>query len=165
MTDHDIDAEDIGGLDHVHAASPKTGPRTLPEIPAIDGQRLVPAPGLFAQAVHEGLHMGESPHASVMLGYLVILQISIGIGLGTVFFQSHRGQQFPTHQMGRTTIGVPHAQVDVRFAEEHRQQLTMPIGGVQNADIARHGHIVVIVRQGKTAGGGPLGRSGIVTAV
>ena len=165
MADHDIDAQDIRGLDHIHAAGPETGPRTLPEIPAIQGQRLVPAPGLFAQAVHEGLHMGESPHATIVLRYFVILQIGVGVGLGAVFFQSHRGQQFPAHQMGQTAIGVSHAQIHVRLAEEHRQQLTMPIGGVQNANVARHGHIVVIVRQGKTAAGGPLRRSGIVIAV
>ena len=54
MADHNIDAQNIRGLNHVDATGPQCGARALPQVATVQSNGVVPSTGLFAQSVKQG---------------------------------------------------------------------------------------------------------------
>ena len=142
VTDHDVETEDVGRLDHVDAAGPQRGARALPQVAAVQGQGVVPSAGLLTQPVQQGLHVRETAGAAVFHRRRVEIQIGVGIRLGRRRLQPHRIEQFAADQMRRPAEGIAYTQVDVGLAEIDRLQLTVHVGDVQQAHIALHRQVV-----------------------
>ena len=78
MRGHGLDAEQVGGIDHVLAMHDVGEPAALPEIAAVEQQRAAGA-RLRAQPVDQGLEMREAAEPAVAVRGLGEVEIGEGV--------------------------------------------------------------------------------------
>ena len=154
VTDHDIESQDVGRLDHVHAAGPqcRTGP--LPQVSPIQRERVLFTARLRAQHLEQGFYLREAPGHAVLFGRVVEIQVGIGIGLGRVRLEPHVIQQHLANKMWRPAESIANTDVYIGFTEIYRQQLAVNIGNVEDARSPLHRYIIEAL-------GGPGGTEGL----
>ena len=141
MAGHRLDAEQVGGLDHVGALHGVGQSGALPQIAAIEQQRAF-GPDIAAQAVDQRLQMREAAELAEADGGFLEIETGEGVGIGAVGLDPKSIEKGAAHQMRRPSLHRADAEIDTRFAEIHRQQLRMRVGHVQDARIAEAFEIV-----------------------
>jgi hypothetical protein len=141
MAGHRLDAEQVGGVNHVGALQGVGKARALPEIAAVEQQR-APGAGLAAHPVDQRLQMREAAELAESPGGLFEFNAGERIGVGAVGPDAEAIEESPPDQMRRVALHRPDAEIDARFAEEHRPKLRVGIGDVQDARIAEALEIV-----------------------
>jgi len=141
MAGHRLDAEQIGGLDHVGALHGVGKPRALPEIAAVEQQRTAGA-DIAAQAIDQRLQLRKAAELAEPNGGFYEIDTGEGIGVGAVGADAEAVEEGASDQMRRIAAHRAYAEIDARFAEEYRQQLGMGVGDVQDARIAEALEIV-----------------------
>ncbi len=135
MAGHRLDAEKVGGVDHVGALQRVGKPAALPEVAAVEQQR-APRAGLAAHPVDQGFQMRKAAELAESPSGFFKFDAGESIGVGTVGPDAEAIEKRPSDQMRRIAPHRSDADIDARLAEEHRPKLRMGIGDVQNARIA-----------------------------
>ncbi len=78
MPGHGIDAEQIGGLDHVGALHRIGLTGALPHVAAVEQERIARA-GVRAQPVDQGFQMRKAAHAAVAVRGVLIIEEGEGV--------------------------------------------------------------------------------------
>ena len=141
MAGHRLDAEQVGGIDHVGALQRVGKPGALPEIAAVEQQR-APAAGFAAHPVDQRLQMRKAAELAESSGGLLELDAGEGIGVGAVGADAEAIEEGASDQMRRVAPHRSDAEIDARLAKKHRPKLRMGIGDVQDARIAEALEIV-----------------------
>ena len=141
MAGHRLDAEQVGGIDHVGALHGIRKAGALPEIAAVEQQR-TPGADIAAQAVDQRLQMREAAELAEPSGALLEFDTGEGIGIGAVGTDAEAIEKGLADQMRRVALHQADADVDARLAEIERLELCMGIGHVQDARIAEAVEIV-----------------------
>ncbi len=136
---HDVHAEELLRLDHVLTASPQRSGRTLPGVAAVQKQRCT---ALGAQFLHQGRQMRETTHLSVFPRRLRKIEVREGVRFAAAGPDSELLEQRLADQMRRAVRAFPDSEIDVRFAEAHRQQLRVAIGEVQQRYVPERRQVV-----------------------
>jgi hypothetical protein len=100
---HDVDAEQVAGLDHVHAAGPQRGARALPGVAAVEEQ--AGAVGYGAQPVDQRLQVCEAAHAAELLRRRREIQVGQRVRLPRIDL-AELLQQVAPDQVRRAAIGL-----------------------------------------------------------
>ena len=138
---HRLDAEQIGGLDHVRALHRVGEAAALPQIAAVEQHRVAGA-DVAAQAIDQRLEMREAAKPAETGGGFFEIETGEGIGVGAVEADAEAIEKGAADQMRRAALHRADAEIDAGLAEIHRQQLRMGIGHVQDARIAEAFEIV-----------------------
>ena len=148
MTDHDVDAQDIGGFHHIDTARPQRGAGALPEIAAIEHQRVLASAHLFTQLVAQRFHVRHAAHSAEFSRSFVEIEIGVGMGLRGVRLHAHFLKECLADHMGWAAEGVAHAKIHVGLAEKYGIELTVKVRAMQNTHIAALGDGVEILGDG-----------------
>ena len=145
MPGHGLDAEQVGGLDHVGALQRVGEPAALQDVAAVEQQRIARA-DFGAQAVGQRLEMREAAQPAVAMRRLAEIEIRERMReprpLGAMPKCSRNAR---ADQMRRLTRHGADADVDARLAEIALAQLRVRIGHMQDADVAEAADVVNIV--------------------
>ena len=150
MAGHRVDAEQVGGVDHVGALHDVGKARALPEIAAVEQQRAAGA-DIAAQAIDQRLQMREAAELAEPLRGLFEFDAGEGIGVGAVGADAEAVEEGLADQMRRVALHRADAEIDAGLAEEHRLELRMRIRDVQDARIAEAFEIVDAVGAAREA--------------
>ena len=121
VTDHDVQSQNIGGFHHVDAARPQRCAGTLPQVTAVQCQRILASASLLTQHIEQGFNLRITTGFAVLFGRLQEIQIGIGIRFGAIRIESHLLHQFVADDMWRSAVGVTDAQIDIGLTEINRQ--------------------------------------------
>ncbi len=136
---HEVDAEQLGGVDHVLGVGPQRGRRTLPGVAAIEQQR---AGTRGLEPLDQRRQVREAADLAVGARRLREVEVGEGVRLGRAGTDAEALEQRLADEVRRLAQGVADAEVDARLAEAHRLQLRVAIGEVQHADVAEARHVV-----------------------
>src|SRR6185369_786717 len=118
MAGHRLDAEQVGGIDHVGALQRVGKPGALPEIAAVEQQR-TPGADLAAQPVDQRLQMRKPAELAESPGGFFELNAGEGIGVGAVGPDTEAVEEGASDQMRRVAAHRTYAEIDARLAEKH----------------------------------------------
>ena len=140
---HHVDAQQLAGVDHVLAFRPQRRRRPLPGVAAVEQQRARPRRPELPDQRRE---VREA--AGLAVGARGFLEVEIGerVRLARSRRDAEMLQQRLADQVRRLALGGAEAEVDVRLAEVHRQQLRVAVGEVQQARVAERLDAVVELR-------------------
>ena len=141
---HGIDAEEVGGLDHVGALRRVGQAAALPQIAAVEQQRIAGA-GVGAQPVNQRFQMGKAAHAAVTLRRLLKSRKVKACALAAAGRDAEMLEKRAADQMRRLAAHGADADIDARLTEIDRLQLGVRVGQMQDADIAEAADVVKIV--------------------
>ena len=144
MPGHGIDAEQIGGLDHAGALRRIGETGALPDVAAVEQQRIARA-GFRAQAVDQGFQMRKAAHAAVAVRGVLIVEEGEGMRDATARRDVEVFQESAADDMRRFSAHIADADIDARLAEKNRLQLGVAVGQMQDADIAEAADVVEII--------------------
>ena len=144
MPGHGVDAEQIGGLDHVGALRRIGETGALPDVAAVEQQRIARA-GFRAQPVDQGFQMRESAHAAVAVRGVLIIEEGEGVGGAAARHDVEIFEESAADDVRRFSAHIADADIDARLAEIDRLQLGVAVGQMQDADIAEAADVVEIV--------------------
>ena len=147
---HRLDAEQIGGIDHVLAVHDVGEAAALPKIAAVDEQR-APSAGVGAQAVDQRLQMGKAAEPSVAVRGFREIEIGEGVRSPRVRRHAEMPEEGFADQMRRPAGHGADAEINAGLAEIDRRKLRMGVGHVQHARIAELADVVEIVGVGGAA--------------
>src|SRR5258708_23380456 len=102
MAGHRLDAEQVGGVDHVVALHGVRKAGALPEIAAVEQQR-TPRADLAAQPVDQRLQMREAAELSEPRGRLLEFDKGEGIGIGAIRADAEAIEKSLADQMRRVS--------------------------------------------------------------
>ena len=141
MAGHRLDAQQIGGIDHVGALQRVGESRSLPEVAAVEQQR--PAcSNIAAQPVDQRFQMRKAAELAKSSGGFFKFDTGEGIGVGTVGADAEAIEEGLSDQMRRVAPHRADAEIDARLAKKHRAKLRMHIRDVQDAGVAEALQIV-----------------------
>ena len=141
MAGHRLDAEQVGGLDHVGTLHGVGQPAALPQIAAIEQQRTALS-GVAAQAVDQRLQVCEAAELAEARGGFLEIETGEGVGAGAVRLDAEPVEEGAADQMRRLAGHRADPEIDARLAKIDRQQLRMGVGHVQDARVAEALEIV-----------------------
>ncbi len=130
---HDVDTEQLAGVDHVLSARPQRRRRTLPGIAAIDQQ------GTGTRGAHLLDQRGQvrkTADPPVPARGLDEIEMGERVRRGRVRLQTIVLQESVADQMRRTIERAADADIDRGLAEVDRLQLRVAVGEMQQVDVA-----------------------------
>jgi hypothetical protein len=141
MPGHRLDAEQVGGLHHVGAVHRVGEPGALPEIAAVEQDRALVA-DIGAQLVDQRLQMRKAAEPAEPAGGLLELDAGKGVSVGAVGSDAEAVEERLADQVRRLAGHRTDAEIDAGLAEEHRLQLRMGVGRVQDARVTEAFEVV-----------------------
>ena len=116
MAGHRLDAEQVGGFDHVGALHGVGEAGALPEIAAVEQQRAAIA-DIAAQPVDQRLQMRKAAELAEPRGGLFEFETGEGIGVGAVGADAEAVEKGVADQMRRLARHRADAEIDAGLAE------------------------------------------------
>src|SRR4051794_9532054 len=135
MPGHRFDAEQIGDLHHVAALHDVGEPCALPEIAAVEEQRMLLA-DVAAQMVDQRLQMRKASELAEAACGLLEFGAGEGIGIRAVRPDAEAFQEGAADQMWRPSGHLADADIDAGLAKIDRIELRMGVGEVEDPCIA-----------------------------
>ena len=132
---HRLDAEQVGGVDHVGAVHGVGKPAALPQIAAVEQQRTARA-GIARRRSIRVLRCAKPPSWPKRCGGFLEIEKGEGVGVGAVGADAEVIEKCAADQMRRLALHRADADIDARLAEIDRLQLRVRVGDVQHARIA-----------------------------
>ena len=119
MSGHYLDAQQIGGLDHVGALHGVGQSTALPEIAAIEQQRAAGA-CVAAQPVDQRLQMREAAKLAEAACGLLEIEKREGVGVGAVRLDAEAVEEGAADQVRRLACHRADPEIDARLAKIDR---------------------------------------------
>ena len=152
---HRLYAEKIGGLDHVLALQRVCETAALPKVAAVEQQRWS---GLRAQTIDQSFEMGKSTERPIAMRRRFVVEIREGVGETAVRGDAEVIEKRLPNQMRRLVAHGADADIDARLAIEHRHELRVGVGHVQDARVAEAADIVDRIIGGRATNAGSTER-------
>ena len=139
-----VDAEQIGGLDHIGAGQCLRQTAALPEIAAVEQHRIAGAGGV-AQPVDQRFQVREAAHAAVAIRGFGKIEEGKGVGIDAAGLDAEIVEEGAADQMRRPPAHVADADIDARLAKKHRLELRVGVGDMEHAGVAEMPELVHVL--------------------
>ena len=146
-----IDAEHIGGLDHVGALHRVGLAGALQQVAAVEQHRIAGA-GFGAQAIDQRFQVGKPAHAAIAMRRFLVVEKREGVRFAGARHHVEIFEERAADDVRRFSAHGADAEVDARLAEIDRGELCVGVGQMQDADIAETADVVgIAVRRQRDA--------------
>ena len=139
MPGHHIHTQQSASVDHVLAACPQGCRRTLPGVAAIKQQS---TGTLSTHAIDQRGQVRKTTDLAITLRRSFKVQTGQRMRQRGIGLHASGPKQMFAHQVRQLTVGLAQAQVHVRLAEMHGQQLRVAICHVQKRHLTETRHVV-----------------------